>query len=170
MDFLTLSEVHATQGKGPIGHRQVIVLENQISWKKEEAKMLLVNETTLALRKIILNAHNLYNPIKRWNDTIWYFRWIEDGKGESHCVIMVCIPLPSLELSLQKPDKYVWEHVHEVIGRLLRSSEEGELRYIKDAMALMMKLLLGNNLYDTEPSPPRPSFKRKKRTMINFEG
>lgn len=104
-DFKVLAEVSANKGKAPIALRQITVLESQTKWTTQEARNHLVNESSLSLRKVILNTHNLHNPIKRWNDAVWFHRWVEDGLGASHCVIMVIIPITPKELSLLKPER-----------------------------------------------------------------
>lgn len=49
--------------KHPVAMRQLTVLESQANWNSDEAKELLMNETSLSLRKVIVNKHNQYNPI-----------------------------------------------------------------------------------------------------------
>jgi hypothetical protein len=153
-DFRILAEVNLVTGKGPVALRQLLVPENQETWISAEAKQYLVNETSLALRKIVLNTYNQHNPMKHWEDAMWYYRWIEDGTRVSHCVIMVFIPAIGKEVPLQKPERYRWELVYDEIRNLLMETDVlRELHKIEDPMALMMKILLGNNLFEVELPP-----------------
>ena len=169
MDFRVLSDRSKGKRTSPMALRQITVLESQTSWSSEEARSHLVNESSLSLRKVILNSHNLKNPIKQWKNALWFYRWIEDGLGASHCVLMVFVPIivPS-ELSLQKPERYRWDPTHDEIRNfVLGAAEMGDIVPIQDDMALMMNILLGDNLFDIEPSPPRPSQKKMKTSSAS---
>jgi len=43
---------------------QLLIVEGTQAWTKEEAKELMVNETSLPLRKVMVNAHNHNNPLE----------------------------------------------------------------------------------------------------------
>jgi hypothetical protein len=40
------------------------------AWTKEEAMELMVNETSLTLWKVVANAYNYNNLLKKWEDAI----------------------------------------------------------------------------------------------------
>ena len=69
---------------------------------------MLVNEASLSLRKVIINKHNLHNPIRQWLDATWYFTWVEDGKGASHYVIVPMVAITVADLPLQKLERHMW--------------------------------------------------------------
>lgn len=59
---------------------------------------------------------------------------------------MVFIPITSTELSLLKPERYRWDSIHrEVRNFILSTADMGNVVRIEDPMALMMKLLVGDN-------------------------
>lgn len=162
-DFKVLAEVSMGKNKSPVALRQITVLESQTNWSMQEARAHLVNESSLSLRRVILNTHNLHNPMKHWEDAVWFHRWVEDGLGASHCIIMVFIPIIPKEVSLQKPERYKWEQIHEEVRNfILSTADMGDTVRIEDSMALMMKIFLGENLFDLEPSPARPSLKKQR--------
>jgi hypothetical protein len=94
---------------------------------------------------------------------------MEDGTGVSHCVIMVFIPTIGKEVPLQKPECYRWELVYEEIRNLLMETDVlGELHRIEDSMALMMKILLGDHLFEVE-LPPLQTRSMKKKAMSGVQ-
>jgi hypothetical protein len=46
---------------------QLLIVEGTQAWTKEEAKELMVNETSLPLRKVMVNAHNPLEAMGRCN-------------------------------------------------------------------------------------------------------
>jgi hypothetical protein len=103
--------------------------------------------------------------MKHWEDAMWYYRWIEDGTGISHCVIMVFILAIGKEVPLQKPERYRWEPVYDEIRNLLMETDVlGELHRIEDPLALMMKILMGDNLFKVE-LPPLQTRSMKKKAL-----
>lgn len=54
---------------------------------------------------------------------------------------------------LSKTEKCKWEHIHkEVCYFILSTADMGDTVRIEDPMNLMMKIFMGDNLFDLEPS------------------
>jgi hypothetical protein len=70
-----------------------LIVEGTQAWTNEDAKELMVNETSLAPRKVVVDAHNHNNPLKQWEDAIWYYKWVELDTKPSHCICLVVIPI-----------------------------------------------------------------------------
>jgi hypothetical protein len=50
----------------------------------------------------MVNAHN-HNPMKQWEDAIWYYKWVESYVESSHYICFAFIPIKIIGLVLQKP-------------------------------------------------------------------
>lgn len=151
--------------KHPVAMRQLTVLESQESWKPDEARELLLNETSLSLRKVIVNKQNQYNPIRQWKDATWYFKWLEDDKGNGHCVIIPFVAIITRDLPLQKPERHKWQHVPPALkSHLMTTAERGKLLPFPDSLMGDFTSLLGDHLFGIDPSPVRPDFKKQRQT------
>jgi hypothetical protein len=70
-----------------------LIVEGTQAWTNEEAKELMVNETFLTPRKVVVDAHNRNNPLKQWEDAIWYYNWVELDTEATHYICLVVIPI-----------------------------------------------------------------------------
>lgn len=144
----------------PLACRQLSVLEDKATWTRQEAQTQLVNEASLALRPLISNKNNLHNPMKLWNDAVWFFRWMEDHLGMHHCVLLACIPVPAKDLVLQRPGDYEWQTIHPRIQNFLGTHDLGQLIEINEGMEFMIQQMVGDDLMALDPSPARPGHKK----------
>jgi hypothetical protein len=85
----------------------------------------MFNETSLALRKVIVNVHN-HNPLKQWEDAIWYYKWVESYVESSHYICFVFIPIGTIDLVLQKPINYSWDATSKEICQMLSKKQKWE--------------------------------------------
>lgn len=144
--------------------RQLTVLDSQTSWKPEEARQILVNEASLSLRKVIVNRHNLHNPIRQWDDASWYYTWVEDRQGNYHCVIIPMVAILVRDIPLQKPDRHKWYPLATALkSHLMLSAESGCLLPFPGSHMGHLKGLIGDHLVEDDPSPPRPDLKKLKQ-------
>jgi len=58
-------------------------------WSVDQAKDQILDQTAEALRAVMLHEHK-YNPLKYWNDAIWFYAWNSDYSG--------CLLLPYVEI------------------------------------------------------------------------
>lgn len=77
MELRVPSNVGAAS-KHPVAYRQITVLERRSAWTEEEARTHMVNKTSLVLRKVVRNTNNLYNPVRKWGDACWFYKWLDD--------------------------------------------------------------------------------------------
>lgn len=131
----------------------------------------MVNKISLALRKVMVNAHNYNNPLKQWEDAIWYYKWVELDAESNHYVCLVFIPIRIVDLILQKLMDYLWDTTSEEIRQmLLKIIKMGKLNLIEKIPSLLAFLgLLKKRFF------PKPKNKRRKdlhqfREMANNEG
>jgi len=106
MRILQEKAISEVQGSKAIAFKQMTVLEGQMVWEQKVAQVHLVNETTLALRKVIVNTNNKMNPLKKWGDAPWLYKWIKIDDNNSHCVCLAFIGVQKDAIVMQKPDKY----------------------------------------------------------------
>jgi hypothetical protein len=71
----------------------------------------MVNKISLALRKVMVNGHNYNNPLKQWEDAIWYYKWVELNVESNHYVCFAFTPIRIVDLILQKPMDYLWDTI-----------------------------------------------------------
>ena len=158
--FMILSESQSPL-RHPVAMRQLTVLDSQANWSPEEAKLVLVNEASLSLRKVIVNRNNLHNPIRQWTDATWYFTWLDDGNGASHCVIIPMVAITVKDIPLQKPERHKWFPLAPALrAHMVISASKGSLQPFPSELMPCLRDLLGDHLYDMEPSPPRPDLKK----------
>lgn len=69
----------------------------------------MVNKISLALRKVMVNVHNYNNPLKQWEDGIWYYKWVKLDAKSNHYICLAFIPIKIVDLILQKPMDYSWD-------------------------------------------------------------
>lgn len=166
--FRILSEYESPL-QHPVAMRQITVLDSQMVWTQEEAKQLLVNEASLSLRKVIVNRHNLHNPIRQWDDASWYYTWVEDSQGNSHCVIIPMVAIPVRDIPLQKPDRHKWRPLASALkAHIMLSADSGCLLPFPEALMVYLKSLIGDHLFEDDPSPPRPDLKKNKQGSFDF--
>ncbi len=139
-----------------------MIVEGTQAWTNEEAKELMVNETSLVPQKIVVDAHNRNNPLKQWEDAIWYYEWAELDTESSHCICFDFIPIRIHDLILQKPMDNLWDTTSKEIRQmLLEIIEMGKLNLIEDIPFLLALIgLLEQDLVDLDPSP-KPRNKRR---------
>jgi hypothetical protein len=147
---------------------QLLIVEGTQAWTKEEAKELMVNNISLALRKVMVNAHNYNNPLKQWEDAIWYYKWVELDVESNHYVCLAFIPIRIVDLILQKPMDYSRDTTSKEIRQmLLKIIKMGKLNLIENIPSLLAFLgLLKKDLANHSFLNPRT---KEERTFINFE-
>lgn len=69
----------------------------------------MVNETALALRKVIVNTNNKMNSLRKWRDVVWLYKWLKMDEENCHCVCLAFIGVPKDLVVLQKLEKYFWK-------------------------------------------------------------
>jgi hypothetical protein len=57
-----------------IAYKQLGVLEGQTSSTEKQAIDVIVNDTAIALRGVIVNTNKKINPLRSWDDASWYYR------------------------------------------------------------------------------------------------
>jgi hypothetical protein len=97
-----------------------LIVEGTQTWTKEEAKKLMFNETSLTRQKVMVNLHN-HNPMKQWEDAIWY-KWVES----SHYICFAFFPIRTIDLVLQKPMDYSWDVTSKEIRQMLSKQHKWE--------------------------------------------
>lgn len=160
MEFRILVDIEA-RNKQPLAFRQVTVVEGRNSWTENEAHSHLVNEASLALRRIVRNTNNLHNPMREWGDAFWLHKWIDDPRRGSHCVCIAFIPIEGEHLPLLHPERHIWKKMLPETRRLIWGvAELGRVTNINNSETDTLKRLLGDELMDSEPSPVRRLQKR----------
>lgn len=145
--------------------RQVSTIEGKQDWSKKEVLNSILEETALALRKIIINTHNRTNPLRVWESACWHFKWIQDeANGSAHCVILGFIPSIAEGITLQRPDNFRWIKAPSAVGEMLLDQNSlGQLAEAKEVPIEVVQYLVGKDLTEQDPSPPRPVFKRGRQ-------
>jgi hypothetical protein len=129
------------------------MVEGTQAWTNEEAKELVVNETSLTPRKVVVDAHNCNNPLKQWEDVIWYYEWVELNTKSSHCICLAFIPIRVPDLIIHKPLDNLWDTTSEEIHQmLLETIEMGKLNLIEDIPFLLAFI----GLLEKRFGKPRP--------------
>jgi hypothetical protein len=140
-----------------------LIVEGTQAWTNEEAKELMVNKTSLAPRKVVVNAHNHNNPLQQWEDAIWYYKWVELDVDSSHCICLDFIPIKVADLVLHKPMDNLRDTINEDIHQMLSETiEMGKLNLTEDIPFLLAFIgLLEKDLVDLNLFPPKSKNKRK---------
>ncbi|KAG0590298.1 hypothetical protein KC19_1G087600 [Ceratodon purpureus] len=150
--------------KHPVAMRQLTVVDSQACWSLEEARQLLVNETSLALRKVIVNRHNQHNPMRQWNDATWFYTWEHDQNGGSHCVIIPIIAITVKDIPLQRPERHKWFHLAPALkSHIMNAAAKGSLQTFPGSLMGHLKALIGDHLMEEDLSLPRPDLKKMKQ-------
>lgn len=146
---------------------QISIVEGKHEWSQKEVQASILEETALALRKIIVNTHNQHNPLRVWESACWHYRWIkEETSNSAHCVIFAFIPIIANSITLQRPDNFRWILAPPVTNEiLLEKIEMGQILGVEELPMHEIYLFGGKDLFEQDPSPPRPAAKRGKQEM-----
>ena len=71
----------------------------------------MVNEASLALRKVIINMNNKTNPLKEWGNAAWFYKWIKVDEENAHCICLAFVPVSKDSIEFYKPDKFQWRSI-----------------------------------------------------------
>ena len=147
-----------------ITFRQLSVIEGVNDWSVKEAQNHLVNEGSLALRKVIINTNNKVNPLKYWKDAMWFYRWIKVDNDNCHCVILAFIPVQLDSIPVHKPELYFAKPLDMSMQQLLTASGKlGKIVKIIGASEDQLHSIIGDELFEGDPSPARPATKKFKQ-------
>lgn len=130
----------------------------------------MVNETALALRKVIVNTNNKMYSLKNWEDAVWLYKWLKTNEENCHCVCLAFIGVPKDLVVMQKPEKYFWKILpHEFQKLLTEGGKLGQLMKLPYTTEDTLIRNVGEELYKTKAFPSKPPTKRNKRSGLNIE-
>jgi hypothetical protein len=69
----------------------------------------------------VVNANNYNNPLKQWEDAIWYYKWVESNVESNHYICLAFIPIKIVDLILQKLMDYSWDTTSEEIRQMFKT-------------------------------------------------
>lgn len=150
----------------PVSYRQVTVLEDKNIWTRVEARTQIVNEASIALRPILSQRYTSHNPLAEWNDAIWLYKWLEDAEVGCHNIILACLPINPEETQLLRPADFHWVPLHPSAQHMILRNDLGNLGEIEDHYGPIIKMLLGEDLIEVDPSPQRPGFRKTKTAAV----
>lgn len=82
-------------------------------------------------------------------------------------MILVLIPVIAESITLQRPENFQWAIVPENMkNKLLEKTLMGKTLEVQDIPLKEIYLLAGEDLFDQDPSPPRPALKRGRQEII----
>lgn len=103
-------------------------------WTLIKAKDLVVNETALALSKMLKSSKDNPPPIVRWEDASWHLKWTTSkNRDVSGCIWFAVVEVrEGTKLCLQKPGKQIWVNLMEELESLVKYHELGEMELLLD--------------------------------------
>lgn len=114
--------------------KQLQVLEGRQDRDPRNVQAHITNEAAMALWGIIVNTRNKINPLKHWNNAVWFYLWLIVEPDTAHCILLAFIPIVPKDVSLAKPNGYKWVKLEEIftspeLGRVIgmRLVTEGTL-------------------------------------------
>lgn len=150
--------------KNSVAFRQLTVVEGKQTWTKKEAKMSILKEAALALRKTIVNTLNRQNPLRVWENAAWHYKWLEESPVTSHCVILALIPIIADAITLQRPEHFQWILAPRALKAIiLEKTSLGEISKAKEVPWEEIYHIIGKEICEQDPSPARPVAKRGRQ-------
>lgn len=92
-------------------------------WRTEQTKEYVVDQTTEAMRAVMLQDIK-YCPLRKWNDATWFYTW----RGEpSSCTLIPFIEVAHDDLRVQRPTNYAWMRIPRVLKQMAEIMDKGLL-------------------------------------------
>lgn len=132
-------------------------------WNLSKARDLVVNETALALNRMLKSNKENPPPITKWNDASWHLKWVKGKNQEAAGCIWFAVTevQEGTTIRFQKPGKQVWVNLSEELESLVKYREDGEMELLPDDFCPQI-MDLPHATQAFPPSPLKPAMKKNK--------
>lgn len=162
---------------GKLGKINAAVMRFQVTahdtglWTLNSARETVVNETALALSKMLKNSKERPPPITKWEDASWHLKWVtKENQDASGCIwFAVAEVREGATLCLQKPGKQIWVNLMEELESLVKYREAGGMELLPDNFCPQV-MDLPQAAQAIPRSPAKPAMKRNKQGHMDSGG
>lgn len=117
----------------------------------------------MALRGIIVNTSNKINPLRHWNNAVWFYQWLEVEPDTTHCILLAFIPIVTRDVPLAKLDGFKWVKLEGTFTLALTVTPElGRILAMRHVTENTLRLIVGDAIFSKDSSPPPPLHKKYK--------